>query len=104
MSEYRRSTRHHVSIAAKLTFDGSSYEATITNLSLGGASAASMAPKHSMGQRVTVSFKVPTQQHMVEIGSTVRWADSNGGVGLQFDGLRAQDVWALNEYFKKRPL
>jgi hypothetical protein len=103
VSDNRRSSRHLVSIAAKLTVEGSSYEATILNLSLGGASAASTGPKHSMGQRVTVSFKVPQQQHIVEISSTVRWADSNGGVGLQFDGLRAQDVWALNEYFKRLP-
>ena len=34
----------------------------------------------------------------VEVGSTVRWSDAKG-VGLQFDGLRARDVWALNEYF-----
>lgn len=83
--------------------NGSSYEATILNLSLGGAQVASDGPKHAMGQRVTVSFKVPSQQHNVEINSTVRWADNNGGVGLQFDGMRAQDVWALNEYFKRLP-
>jgi PilZ domain len=104
VSENRRATRHHVSIAAKVTVDGSAHEATILNISLGGAQVASTAPKHSMGQHISLSFKVPSQQHVVEIGATVRWADSNGGVGLQFDGLRAQDVWALNEYFKKRVL
>jgi hypothetical protein len=30
----------------------------------------------------------------------VRWADAKG-IGIQFDGLRAQEVWALNEYFKQ---
>jgi hypothetical protein len=37
--------------------------------------------------------------HTIEVGATVRWGDAKG-VGLQFDGLRARDVWALNEYFK----
>ena len=29
-----------------------------------------------------------------------RWSNIDG-VGVQFDGLRARDVWALNEYFKQ---
>ena len=101
MTDNRRSTRHLVSIAAKLTIDGSPADATLVNISLGGALVASSA-KHSMGQRVHLSFKVPTLEHVIEIDSVVRWADSNG-VGLQFDGLRARDVWALNEYFKRLP-
>lgn len=71
------------------------------NLSLGGAQVTSNG-KHPMGQRLSISFKIPTQEHTIEIGATVRWADSQG-IGLQFDGLRARDVWALNEYFKRLP-
>jgi len=51
---------------------------------------------------VSLSFVVPKVGHAIEIGATVRWADSNG-IGLQFDGLRARDVWALNEFFKRLP-
>lgn len=99
VSDNRRSTRHFVSIPAKLTHDGTSVEATILNLSLGGALVASTG-KHAMGQRVIVSFGVPELSYAIEIGATIRWADNNG-VGLQFDGLRARDVWALNEFFKR---
>lgn len=101
MSDNRRTTRHFVAIAAKITTDGTSVDATVLNLSLGGALMASTG-KHSMGQHVSLSFSVPSLNHAIEIGATVRWADSNG-LGLQFDGLRARDVWALNEYFKKLP-
>ena len=103
----RRATRHHVSIPSKLIVDGADYPATILNISLGGAQVVLIdlnTPKHSMGQRLSISFMVPIVNHTLEIGATVRWADSTGGVGLQFDGLRARDVWALNEYFKKRKL
>jgi Tfp pilus assembly protein PilZ len=100
-SDNRRATRHYVSIAAKLTVDGTSFEGTMLNLSLGGALVSSTA-KHSMGQRVVVSFLVPTQPSPIEVTATVRWADASG-IGLQFDGLRARDVWALNEYFKRLP-
>ncbi len=56
--------------------------------------------KHSMGQRVSVKFTVLS--YAIEVGAVVRWSDDSG-VGLQFDGMRARDVWALNEFFKKQP-
>ena len=55
-----------------------------------------------MGQRVTVSFIVPTMTEAIEVGATVRWSNDNA-TGLQFDGLRARDVWALNKYFGQLP-
>jgi len=98
VSDNRRSTRHFVSIPAKVTYDGTSVDANITNLSLGGAQMASTG-QHSMGQRVNVAFTVLI--YAIEVGATVRWSDDSG-VGLQFDGMRARDVWALNEFFKKQ--
>jgi hypothetical protein len=53
-----------------------------------------------MGERCHIAFKVPTQEEPIDIGATVRWSDDRS-VGIQFDGLRARDVWALNEYFKQ---
>jgi hypothetical protein len=101
VSDNRRATRHSVSIAAKLTYDGKSVDATLMNLSLGGALVTSEI-KHAMGQRIHIAFKVPTAEQAIEVDTTVRWTDTNG-VGLQFDGLRARDVWALNEFFKRLP-
>jgi hypothetical protein len=94
----RTSTRHTVSIATQVTVDGAPRDATIVNLSLGGA-LVEMGTKHAMGSRMNIVFRVPAVDHTIEVGSTVRWSDAKG-VGLQFDGLRARDVWALNEYFK----
>lgn len=101
MSDNRRASRYVVSINAKLDVEGTQVDSTLINLSLGGALMASPV-KHAMGQRVFLSFNVPTLPQAIEIGATVRWADSDG-VGVQFDGLRARDVWALNEYFKQLP-
>ncbi len=100
MTDNRRtSTRHVVSIPARVIIDGENRDATVVNLSLGGA-LVETGSKHAMGARVQLSFKVPTMPEAIEVGSTVRWA-AGKGVGLQFDGLRARDVWALNEYFKQ---
>ena len=100
MADNRRtSTRHEVSIPAQLTVDGAPRTCTMLNLSLGGALVDSKQ-KHTLGQRLQISFKVPTMGEPIEIGATVRWSDAKG-IGIQFDGLRARDVWALNEYFKQ---
>jgi PilZ domain-containing protein len=99
MADNRRSsTRHTVSIASKLTINNTAHNYTMVNLSLGGALVT--GAKLAMGQRVQINFAVPTMAEAIDVGATVRWTDGSG-VGLQFDGLRARDVWALNEYFKQ---
>jgi hypothetical protein len=95
----RTSTRHAVSLPGKLTIDGSLGDITVLNLSLGGALVGG-TKKLPMGQRVHISFGVPTVEEPIDIGATVRWSDGSG-IGLQFDGLRARDVWALNKYFEQ---
>jgi Tfp pilus assembly protein PilZ len=97
----RTSTRHTVSIASKVTIDGTLHDSTMVNLSLGGA-LVETGSKHAMGTRCQLAFQVPTMEDPIDVGATVRWADGKG-VGLQFDGLRARDVWALNEHFKQLP-
>lgn len=71
------------------------------NLSLGGALLAA-GHKLPMGQRISITFNVPTMDEAIEIGATVRWSDDKA-TGIQFDGLRARDVWALNKYFEQLP-
>ena len=102
MADNRRtSARHVVSLAGTLTITGTPNACTIVNLSLGGA-LISATERHAMGGRVHIAFKVPTIEEPIEVDATVRWADATS-VGIQFDGLRARDVWALNEYFKQPP-
>ena len=71
------------------------------NMSLGGA-LVSAGAKLPMGQRVSISFIVPTLETPIEVTATVRWSDAKA-TGLQFDGLRARDVWALNKFFEQLP-
>jgi hypothetical protein len=95
----RTSTRHAVTLAGKISIGGGTYDCTIVNLSLGGAQIAASA-KQPMGARCTVAFHVATMEEQIEIGATVRWSDETS-VGIQFDGLRAREVWGLNEFFKQ---
>lgn len=84
---------------ASVTVDGTTHEVSLQNLSLGGAFIA-YDGRLPMGKRVEISFAIPTQEQPIAVGGQVRWA-SDSGAGLQFDGLRARDVWSLNKYFEQ---
>jgi hypothetical protein len=100
MADNRRSsTRHAVSLVASVVIGGAAQNVKVVNLSLGGALFAA-SPRIPMGTRLTISFVVPAMSEAIEVGATVRWSDDNG-TGVQFDGLRARDVWALNKYFEQ---
>jgi hypothetical protein len=75
---------------------------TVSNLSLGGALVSAGTPRFPMGSRVTISFAIPTLEEAIEVGATVRWSDDKA-TGIQFDGLRAREVWALNKFFESLP-
>ena len=84
-----------------MSLNGEGRPVTVMNLSLGGA-LVSTETRYSMGQRVSITFTIPTMPEAIEVGATVRWSDSKA-TGLQFDGLRARDVWALNKFFEQLP-
>jgi PilZ domain len=97
----RTSTRHVITLQAQLTVDGTARECTVLNLSLGGA-LCTVGERLAMGARVELRFQIPTLDDAIVIGSTVRWTDG-AGTGIQFDGLRAREVWALNKFFEQLP-
>jgi hypothetical protein len=100
MADNRRTAiRHAVSITGKFSTTADPADCSIINLSLGGALLVA-SKRHAMGERCHITFKIPTIEEPIDIGATVRWSDDKS-VGIQFDGLRARDVWALNEYFKQ---
>jgi hypothetical protein len=98
----RSSTRHAVSLGAQITVDGVSRPCTVINLSVGGALLAA-GVKYAMEQRMTIKFNVPTMAEPIEVGATVRWSDDRA-TGVQFDGPRAREVWALNKFFEQLPV
>jgi hypothetical protein len=97
----RSSTRHAVTLTGQLALNGEARQVSLINLSLGGALVSATA-KISMGSRVVFSFNIPNAPDAIEVGATVRWSDDKT-TGLQFDGLRARDVWALNKFFQQLP-
>ncbi len=98
----RSATRHEVAIAVTVVVRGRSiassleqtFESIIHNLSLGGA-FVTLGRRLAIGTPVSLAFRIPTHDQAIEADATVRWS-SKEGIGVQFDGLRAAEVWALN--------
>lgn len=101
VSDKRKSTRHVVDIPATIEVDGTTQEIRMMNLSLGGA-LLDMSQRLEMGSRMQVTFRIPTHEHDITVGAAVRWAGGSG-IGVQFDGLRAKEVWSLNKFFESLP-
>jgi hypothetical protein len=97
----RTTTRHDVELDATLTVAGGTPEpCTIVNLALGGAFISGR--RLPMGSRVRLAFRLPVVEESVDSSGTVRWGDA-AGCGVQFDGLRARETWALGKYLDTLP-
>ena len=95
----RTSTRHQVELPCTLRVAGDSgppADLELVNLSIGGALLRRR--RLPLGARVEVAFRIPTLEDSISTGAVVRWS-TDDEVGLQFDGLRPRDVWALSKYF-----
>jgi hypothetical protein len=99
MENKRAATRHDVSIAVTVLLGEQSFESEMKNLSLGGAYVVT-GGRIAMGTPMTLRFRIPTHDQPIEVGGHVRWS-TDEAAGVQFDGLRAREVWSLNKYFEK---
>src|SRR5262245_15685840 len=99
MIESRRTYRRLVDITATIAIgDGAPEPCRIENLSLTGAFVSGR--RMTSGDRIRLSFKLPKREEAVERVATVRWSNGSG-IGVQFDGLRARQVWALGKFFEQ---
>lgn len=100
MPENRRSSqRVEVRLPIEYQSEGEWKLARTGNLSIGGAFIHS-EERVPLGARLKVRFAIPNQKEPIEVGAQVRWTASDG-FGIQFDGLRARDVWALGKFLEK---
>jgi len=90
-----------VTLPATVEVEGVAHESICHNLSLGGGHFG-FETRLAMGTRVQVTFGIPTQPDPITVGGMVRWAAAIG-IGVQFDGLRAKEVWSLNKFFESLP-
>jgi uncharacterized protein (TIGR02266 family) len=101
--EHRRADRRYDRrIDVDVVAEAATLATYTRNLSLGGVFVISERAL-PFGAKVKLRFAVPTQAEIIEVEGEVRWVEPDGdkhGMGIQFGGLRARDVWALNKFFE----
>ncbi len=80
---------------------GRELEGISLNISQGGMFVE--AEPLPLGEKVTAIFELPDLDAPIEAEAIVRWnsRDIRPGIGLQFTGLRALEVWGVNQLFHR---
>ncbi len=98
VKEARTTSRHPVNLDVHVIHQDEGNDYRMINLSVGGALVTGFA-RLPLGTPLRLSFTVPTSEVVIKTQAVVRWS-SDEATGVQFDGLRAREVWSINEYFK----
>lgn len=95
----RATTRYEVWLPATVTIDGLDFDVEIANVSLGGALVRIPQPL-TLGAHVALTFVLDGLHEVIDATTVVRWRTEDK-VGLQFESLRAREMWALGVYLKE---
>lgn len=91
--------RYRCDLPLTLVVGDQEFPAQAADLSLGGLFALG-GTDVEYGTELTVRFRVPALKEDTELTAIARWVKPGEGIGLQFQKLRAIQVWALNQYFR----
>ena len=98
MVDKRSHARFTASIDVTLIYQDQRYQGRSRDVSLGGMFVYTDAPI-PFGATVYVEFLLPSLKSARCVEATMRW-QQEGGIGVAWKSLRAQEVWALNQLFK----
>lgn len=93
--------RYDLDLEIVVKHEDGTIECTSRNVSLGGMYLVT-EEKLPYGTKVRLEFFLPALKKNADIEATVRFAGDEG-MGVQFGGLRAREVWAFNQLFKGSP-
>ena len=94
----RAQQRYGIEIPIEVRHEGAVIATTTQNISLGGMFIGLTEPL-PFGAKVHLVFSLPDLPEPLEVDAHVRWLQAGVGVGVQFAGLRAREVWALQRLF-----
>lgn len=97
----RAHARLDVTLNVKLQVDDREVKVTCLNISQGGMFLE--ADHITIGETVNLTFKLPDLPTPITTEARVCWSEreSRSGIGVQFVGLRAIEVWAINQLFRR---
>jgi len=101
-STRRVNQRHDVQLPVELVSGNTSRPAVIQNMSVGGLYFHCDYPVERQ-ELFALIFSIPTLDVPIRVEVVVRWTEKVGegtnGVGVQFLGLKAREVWAITKFF-----
>lgn len=100
MTNNRKHVRHPFETAVEIVLDGDRQPGRTVNISRGGIFILT-DPVPAFGARLQLLIRLPGIGDECSIPCVVRWANAGEGVGLQFETLRAIEVWALGKLLKE---
>ena len=100
MTQQRRYHRITFEADVIIHISGESQPATTVNLSQGGALLHTTSPLE-FGQRLHLEIQLPMVNETSNIPGVVRWR-RDSSVGVQFETLRAIEVWGINQLINTR--
>ena len=98
-AEQERYFRKQTSAPVKLKYAGEWLDATLMNISLGGASV-SVHKLLPQGSRVTLSFAIPETNIQAELAGRIAWANKQGHHGIEFGEVAADIRNHLERWFQ----
>ena len=99
MNQQRQHTRKDYRTSVQLQHDDNSHPGTTVNISQGGVFVITdFVPP--FGAKLMLEISIPGAGDLCRIPCIVRWSKQDEGVGLQFEQLRAIEVWAINKLLK----
>jgi c-di-GMP-binding flagellar brake protein YcgR len=99
MDQKRQYVRVDFHADVEILVGGNSQHGRTVNISQGGI-LVETTPLPKLDDKVVIRMDLPGVAARSEIACIVRWAKEPEGVGLQFENLRAIEVWALNKLLK----
>lgn len=85
-AEQDRYYRAQMQLPVGFKYAGEQLEATLLNLSIGGAAIA-LEKALNFGMPASISFVIPGTQTQIEVAGRVAWSNSEGQHGIQFGDL-----------------
>ena len=100
----RINQRHEVQIPMKIIIDTTEKEVIIQNISVGGLYFEDIGD-YKRKDVYKISFSIPTMDKPIECEIIIRWVETLNletdlkGIGAQFLGITAKEVWSMSKYF-----
>ncbi len=99
MTNNRKHARIDFDAPVEIVVDGASLPGRSINISRGGIFIRT-EPVPAFGVRLQLRIHLPGIPETCSIPCVVRWSNPGEGAGLQFEMLRAIEVWSLNKLLR----